>query len=98
MNPLVEDHIARRLKEMETTGELKANPLKGKPLDLQDYFRSPKETRAVDRYLADNGYEPPKLQMLKQIKELEEEYRRQPSVELKRKLNSLRLKYNLMRS
>lgn len=49
----------------------KDNKFKGKPIDLTDYFRAPKATRSVNRYLYDQGFTPVKIQLLNKLSELE---------------------------
>ena len=95
MSLYVEDYIARSLKKMRDQGQLDNDKYKGKPLELAAYFRSDKNTRAINRYLADAGFVPPKVALLKEIKILEQQYQHEPSDELNRKLNALRLKYNV---
>lgn len=82
---------------MDESGELENNPFRGKKLDFTDYFRSPAEYRAINRYLSDTGFIPPKVQLLEEIKQLEEEYDHNRSQETLSKLNELRLKYNIAR-
>lgn len=55
------------------------NPYAGKPLELDRYFKSPSETRAINKFLADAGFKPPKLQALAQLREKEQAYANNPS-------------------
>lgn len=50
----------------------KENKFKGKAIDLTDYFRSPKESRAVNRYLRDQGFTPTKIQLMNKLAELKQ--------------------------
>ncbi|MBW3695653.1 hypothetical protein EK599_08095 [Vibrio sp. T187] len=50
----------------------KENKFKGKAIDLTVYFRSPKESRAVNRYLRDQGFTPTKIQLMNKLAELKQ--------------------------
>ena len=93
----VEDYISISLKKLEELGDLERNPYKGKPLDLKGYLESPKETRALNRFLADSGFKPPKLEILSRIKSKEQEYETNPTNELRKEIIDLRLQYNVLR-
>ena len=73
------------------------NPHKGKPLELEAYFKAPKETRAVNKFLADAGFKPPKLQALAELREKEQAYTVNPSEELRQEVIQARLRYNVLR-
>lgn len=89
----VEDYIARSLKKLEQSGDMDNNAYKGKPLNFDAYFRSDKKDRAINRYLADAGFVPPKVALLKQIKTLENQYQSEPSAKLLEEIEALKLKY-----
>lgn len=101
MSNYFDQHIARNLEKMRKAGELEKNPYRGKKIDYTDYFRAPKETRAINRVLVDSGFKPPKLELLSQIKE-KERVRALSNCEtekenLKQEIIALRLKYNVLR-
>jgi hypothetical protein len=59
---LVEDEIARKLKEATQTGELKSAPSYGKPLPVDDgWHETPEEFRMAFKALKDSGFVPPEI-------------------------------------
>ncbi|GLS83426.1 DnaJ family domain-containing protein [Paraferrimonas haliotis] len=97
MADFLDAHIARSLKKLEQAGGLDNNPHKAKPLELDGYFRAPKETRAVNRFLADAGFIPPKVELLAKIHDKQQEYDLNPTAELRKELIELRLKYDTLK-
>ena len=93
----VEDLIGLQLSRLKASGGMDNNPYAGKPLDFTDYFKAPKESRAINRVLANSGFKPPKLQALCDLREKEEQYKNNPCNELRQEMNQLRLKYQVLR-
>lgn len=72
---LVEDHIGRHLAEVEKSGELRAAPSYGKPLDLGDgYEATPAEFRMPMKILKDAGVVPPEVELMQQVAALQAEF------------------------
>ena len=68
---LLEDHIGRSLSESEKTGELRAAPSYGKPLNLGDgYEETPAELRMGYKILKDAGVLPPEVELMREIQAL----------------------------
>ncbi|HET9820393.1 MAG TPA: DUF1992 domain-containing protein [Burkholderiaceae bacterium] len=71
---LLEDHIGEHLRESEASGELKAAPSYGKPLDFGDgYDDTPPELRMGMKILKDAGVVPPEVELMQQAAALEAE-------------------------
>ena len=71
---LLEDHIGQHLRESEASGELKAAPSYGKPLDFGDgYDDTPAELRMGMKILKDAGVVPPEVELMQQAAALEAE-------------------------
>ena len=51
-------------------GEFDDLPGKGKPIDLDSYFKTPEDLRMAYHILKDSGYVPPELEMKKEIENL----------------------------
>ena len=65
---LLEDHIGRSLAESEKSGELRAAPSFGKPLNFGDgYDETPDELRMGYKILKDAGVAPPEVELMRQI-------------------------------
>ena len=68
---LLEDHIGRSLAEADRSGELRAAPSYGKPLDFGDgYDQTPAELRMPFKMLKDSGYMPPEVALMREIEAL----------------------------
>lgn len=68
---LLEDHIGRSLSESEKSGELRAAPSYGKPLNLGDgYDETPAELRMPFKMLKDSGFVPPEIELMREIEAL----------------------------
>lgn len=68
---LLEDHIGRSLAESESSGELRAAPSWGKPLDFGDgYDETPAELRMPFKMLKDSGFVPPEVGLMREIEAL----------------------------
>jgi hypothetical protein len=68
---LLEDHIGRSLAESEQSGELRAAPSYGKPLDFGDgYDETPAELRMPFKMLKDSGFVPPEIELMREIEAL----------------------------
>lgn len=71
---LVEDQIGRHLAESERSGELRAAPSFGKPLDFGDgYDETPAELRMPMKVLKDAGVVPPEVEVMREIAALQAE-------------------------
>lgn len=69
---LLEDDIGRRLHESVASGELKAAPSYGKPLDLGDgYDATPAELRMAMKVLKDAGVVPHEVAMMQEAAALQ---------------------------
>ncbi len=64
----IEDWIARN--------EHESLPGKGRPLDLDEYFRCPEEWRLGFSILKNSGFVPEEVELLKEIQRLSEEIER----------------------
>jgi Domain of unknown function (DUF1992) len=64
---LLEDDIGRALRDSERSGELKAAPSYGKPLNLGDgYDETPDELRMPMKVLKDAGVVPAEIELMHQ--------------------------------
>ncbi|MBK9136536.1 MAG: DUF1992 domain-containing protein [Betaproteobacteria bacterium] len=71
---LLDDEIGRHLAESEKTGELRAAPSYGKPLDFGDgYEATPAEFRMPMKVLKDAGVVPPEVEVMREIAALQAE-------------------------
>ena len=71
---LLEDHIGRSLAESESSGELRAAPSYGKPLNFGDgYDETPAELRMSFKMLKDSGFVPPEVELMREIEALRKE-------------------------
>jgi hypothetical protein len=69
---LLEDHIGRSLQESEASGELKAAPSYGKPMNFGDgYDETPDELKMAFKMLKDAGYAPPEVELMREIAALQ---------------------------
>ena len=69
---LREDHIGRALRDSERSGELRAAPSYGKPLDLGDgYDATPDELRMPMKVLKDAGVVPHEITLMHQAAALQ---------------------------
>lgn len=65
---LQDDHIGQSLRESEASGELRAAPSFGKPLDFGDgYAQTPDELRMGMKILKDAGVVPPEVELMQRI-------------------------------
>jgi hypothetical protein len=72
--PTLDEHIAQRLAESATSGELQAAPSWGKPLDFGDgYEQTPVELRMGFKILKDAGVVPHEVMMLREVAELKQQ-------------------------
>jgi hypothetical protein len=70
---LLEDHIGRALQDSLTSGELRAAPSWGRPLDFGDgYDETPAELRMPMKVLKDSGFVPPEVEVMHQIAALQQ--------------------------
>jgi hypothetical protein len=68
---LLDDHIGRSLAQAHASGELRAAPGYGKPLDLGDgYDETPAELRMPFKMLKDSGFVPPEIELMREIEAL----------------------------
>ena len=71
---LLEDDIGRHLTQAAASGELRAAPSWGKPLDFGDgYDDTPAELRMPMKVLKDAGVVPPEVELMQQIAALQAE-------------------------
>ena len=69
---LQDDHIGRALRESESSGELKAAPSYGKPLDFGDgYDQTPAELRMPMKALKDAGIVPHEVTLMREAAALQ---------------------------
>ena len=69
---LLEDHIGAHLREAEASGEMKAAPSYGKPLQFGDgYDETPAELRMGMKILKDAGVVPPEVELMQRAAALE---------------------------
>lgn len=65
---LLDDHIGRALRDSEASGELKAAPSWGKPLDFGDgYEQTPPEFRMAFKMLKDAGVVPAEVELMNRL-------------------------------
>jgi Domain of unknown function (DUF1992) len=65
---LLDDHIGRKLSESQRSGELKAAPSYGKPMEFGDgYEETPAELRMAFKVLKDAGVVPPEVELMHQL-------------------------------
>ena len=66
--PNLDDHIARKLRESQRSGELQSAPSWGKPFELNDGFeQTPEELRLAFKALKEAGFVPPEVETMKRI-------------------------------
>jgi hypothetical protein len=71
---LQEDHIGQALRDSERSGELRAAPSYGKPLDLGDgYDETPAELRMAMKVLKDAGVVPHEVTLMREAAALQAE-------------------------
>ena len=100
MSLLVFQKIAEeRIKEALENGELEAPSCKGKPLDLKEDPFVPEDLRLVYKILKNAGFLPKEVELMKEIKRIEEllEKDTKEAYLRVRKLNALIFKLNQMR-
>jgi len=69
---LQEDHIGRAIAQSEASGELRAAPSFGKPLDFGDgYDATPPELRMAMKIVKDAGVVPAEVELMQQIAALQ---------------------------
>lgn len=70
---LQDDEIGRVLREAERSGELRAAPSFGKPMQFGDgYDETPAELRMPFKMLKDAGYAPPEVELMREIAQLQQ--------------------------
>jgi hypothetical protein len=71
---LLEDDIGRHLQQAQASGELRAAPSFGKPLDFGDgYAQTPAELRMGMKILKDAGVVPAEVEAMQQIAALQQQ-------------------------
>ena len=74
-------------------------PGKGKPLDLDEYFRCPEDLRIGYSLLKSAGYVPEEVEQLRQINQLIDELQKSADpvdrTRLRSRLNEARVRFNL---
>ncbi|RMF68055.1 MAG: DUF1992 domain-containing protein [Calditrichaeota bacterium] len=73
---LFEKIAEEKIREAIQNGELDDLPGKGRPLDLDDYFRVPAHLRVAYHLLKNAGVLPQEVQLMREIAALKEEHRR----------------------
>jgi hypothetical protein len=69
-----DERLAEMIRESEKSGELRAAPSWGKPMDLADgYARTPVELRMPFKILKEAGVVPPEVELMQRIGRLDEE-------------------------
>jgi hypothetical protein len=92
---LLEDHIGQSLAQSAASGELKAAPSYGKPLNFGDgYNETPAELRMGFKILKDAGVVPPEVELMRQIEALQQGIDRDPAAAT---VPALRLRINELR-
>lgn len=96
---LIEEEVQRAI----AGGEFDNLPGKGKPLDLDDYFRTREDVRAGFALLKNNGFVPAEVAILREIHALEEALRGCSAAEvdeeparLRRAIQERTVQYQLM--
>ena len=92
-----DDFIGVQLNKLKQMRALENNPYDGKTLNLENYFKAPGDNRAIFQFLADAGFQPPKLQALQLLRHKERDYQANPSPELHRELVQAQLNYDILR-
>ncbi|GLP96074.1 DnaJ family domain-containing protein [Paraferrimonas sedimenticola] len=96
---IIDDAIGGWMRNAEATKELETNKLKHQKLDLDDYFKSPSDTRVGYRMLKDAGFAPPQVDMMRQINELKAKIQQadceKTKTKLKLELMDMELRKNL---
>jgi hypothetical protein len=95
------DRIVEALiREAQERGEFDHLPGKGKPIDLDEYFQVPEDTRMAQSLLKNAGMTSPEIQLLKEIAELRQlltslvdEKKKQ---EVQKKIQEKQIEFNLM--
>ncbi|WP_022852305.1 DnaJ family domain-containing protein [Thermodesulfatator atlanticus] len=103
MSLLVFQRLAeQRIQDAIKRGEFENLPGKGKPLELEDLSHIPQELRLAYKVLKNAGFLPPEVELLKEIRTVEDliEHLEDEEHKLKqiRKLNYLIMKLNQFRS
>jgi len=62
--------VEQQIREAMAAGEFDNLPGKGKPLDLDSYFKTPDHLRLAYHILKDSGFVPPELKIKKDIDKL----------------------------
>jgi len=95
----IRDPVERQILEAMARGEFDNLPGAGKPLDLDEWERTPAEYRMAYSILKNSKFIPPEVQLLKEIYELREaiqhassQSERDPMI---KKLFELELRYNI---
>jgi hypothetical protein len=65
----IEDRIAKAMAE----GEFDNLPGKGRPVDLDAYFKTPEDLRVCYSLLKDGNFVPEEVQLLKDVEQLREQ-------------------------
>ena len=70
-----------RIREAVESGELDDQTLTGQPLSLSDYFATPEHLRVGYSVLKGAGYVPLEVELMKQMRALEQKLSRKPAAE-----------------
>lgn len=95
-----DDIVEERIKEAMQNGEFDNLPGQGKPINLDYWASLPVEIRAGYMLLRNQGFAPDEVHLLKEINELREKlaccFNQDEKTALSKKLEEVKLKYNLM--
>ncbi|MGF1685085.1 DUF1992 domain-containing protein [Photobacterium japonica] len=100
MSIFIDNAIAGWIRQAEKNGELTNNQFKGKPLDLEEYFRTPAEHRLGMKILKDANCLPPAVELMKQISNKKEDLEKMTDPTereaLRKEIIALELKKNML--
>ena len=92
--------IEASIQEAMLRGDFDNLKGKGKPIDLQDYFDTPEESRITFSLLRSNGFIPPELELRQEITQLKETLAASPDPgqrkELTKLINEKQLAFDLL--
>jgi len=91
----------RKIADAIRNGEFDNLPGSGRPIDLEDYFKTPEDRRLAYGLLKSANLVPEEVELLAEIARLDEQAAAEPALKarntLRRKAESLRLKLAIMK-
>ena len=88
------------IREAQSRGEFENLPGKGKPIDLTEYFNTPKDVRVAQTMLKNAGMVPMEIELLQEIAALKEMLgsisNESKKEKLRKLLNDKQLQFNLL--